>query len=252
MSRRPSRADRPKRFVSRSRSCPPVMRSDARTRRLAPNWSVTAPCALALCESSTPTPRWRIRPERSEKSGCTGRTSPWATGGTPSRLSARSVQSCVSPSPGTPDGPWLRTGDLGVISDGELFIIGRIKDLLIVDGRNHYPDDIEATIQEITGGRVAAISIPDNRTERLVTIIELKKRGGSDEEAMHRLRTVKREVTSAISQVTQFARGGCGAGAARLDSDHDKRQGSAFGLCRALPAETTSRAWTCRHDVEHP
>ena len=43
---------------------------------------------------------------------------------------------------------------------GELFIIGRIKDLLIVDGRNHYPDDIEATIQEITGGRVAAISIP--------------------------------------------------------------------------------------------
>ena len=42
--------------------------------------------------------------------------------------------------------------------DGELFIVGRIKDLLIVDGRNHYPDDIEATIQEITGGRVAAIS----------------------------------------------------------------------------------------------
>ena len=33
-----------------------------------------------------------------------------------------------------------------------------IKDLLIVDGRNHYPDDIEATIQEITGGRVAAIA----------------------------------------------------------------------------------------------
>ncbi len=58
--------------------------------------------------------------------------------------------------------PWLRTGDLGVMSDGELFIIGRIKDLLIVDGRNHYPDDIEATIQEITGGRVAAISIPDD------------------------------------------------------------------------------------------
>ena len=66
----------------------------------------------------------------------------------------------VDPSPGTPQGPWLRTGDLGVMSQGELFIIGRIKDLLIVDGRNHYPDDIEATIQEITGGRVAAISIP--------------------------------------------------------------------------------------------
>ncbi len=105
----------------------------------------------------------------------------------------------VDPSPGTPQGPWLRTGDLGVMSQGELFIIGRIKDLLIVDGRNHYPDDIEATVQEITGGRVAAISIPDERTERLVAIAEVKKRG-SEEEARHRLQTVKREVTSAISK----------------------------------------------------
>ena len=80
-----------------------------------------------------------------------------------------------------------------------MFIIGRIKDLLIVDGRNHYPDDIEATIQEITGGRVAAISVPDDRSERLVAIVEVKKRG-SDEEALHRFRTVKREVASAISR----------------------------------------------------
>jgi len=106
----------------------------------------------------------------------------------------------VDPSPGTPQGRWLRTGDLGVISDGELFIIGRIKDLLIVDGRNHYPDDIEATIQEITGGRVAAISVPNDGSEQLVAIVELKKRGSSDEEARDRLHTVKREVTSAISK----------------------------------------------------
>jgi long chain fatty acid CoA FadD26 len=106
----------------------------------------------------------------------------------------------VDPSPGTPEASWLRTGDLGVIYDGELFIIGRIKDLLIVDGRNHYPDDIEATIQGITGGRVVAISIPDGRTERLVTIVELKKRGSSEEEALHRLHNIKREVTSAISR----------------------------------------------------
>ena len=63
----------------------------------------------------------------------------------------------VDPSAGTPDGPWLRTGDLGVISEGELFIIGRIKDLLIVYGRNHSPDDVEETIQEITHGRCVAI-----------------------------------------------------------------------------------------------
>ena len=106
----------------------------------------------------------------------------------------------ASATPETPAGPWLRTGDLGVMSEGELFIVGRIKDLLIVDGRNHYPDDIEATIQEITGGRVAAISIPDERTEQLVAIIELKKRGNSQQDVIHRLNTVKREVTSAISQ----------------------------------------------------
>jgi len=105
----------------------------------------------------------------------------------------------VAPSAGTPEEPWLRTGDLGFIFDGELFIIGRIKDLLIVYGRNHYPDDIESTITGITRGRVAAISVPDDRTEKLVAIIELKKRGDSHQDAMHKLHIVKGEVTSAIS-----------------------------------------------------
>lgn len=105
----------------------------------------------------------------------------------------------VHPAPGVAEGPWLRTGDLGVISEDELFIMGRIKDLLIVDGRNHYPDDIEATITEITGGRVAAISVPDEITEQLVAIIELKGQPAS-EEGLVRLRSVKRKVTSAISK----------------------------------------------------
>ncbi|MFY9918694.1 MAG: AMP-binding protein, partial [Mycobacterium sp.] len=105
----------------------------------------------------------------------------------------------VDPSPGTPDGTWLRTGDLGFISEGELFIVGRIKDLLIIRGRNHYPEDIEATVQEITRGRVAAISVPLDSTERLVIVIELKKRGDSDAAAMRWLSQVKSDVTSAIS-----------------------------------------------------
>ncbi len=106
----------------------------------------------------------------------------------------------VAPSEGTPEGPWLRTGDSGFVLDGKLFIIGRIKDLLIVYGRNHSPDDIEATIQEITRSRCAAISVPDDRSnEKLVAIIELKKRGDSDQEAMDRLGAIKREVTSALS-----------------------------------------------------
>jgi fatty acid CoA ligase FadD28 len=105
----------------------------------------------------------------------------------------------VAPSAGTPEGPWLRTGDLGFLSDGELFILGRIKDLLIVYGRNHSPDDIEATIQEITRSRCVAIAVPDKRTEKLVAIIEMKKRGDSDQEAMDKLAGIKREVTSAVS-----------------------------------------------------
>ncbi len=105
----------------------------------------------------------------------------------------------VDPSSGTPLGPWLRTGDLGTIHDGELYIIGRIKDLLIVDGRNHYPDDIEATTQEISGGRVAAISVEDGRTERLIVIAEMKDKGNTQEMA-DRLRDVRAQVTSAISK----------------------------------------------------
>ena len=105
----------------------------------------------------------------------------------------------MDPSSGTADGPWLRTGDLGFVSDGGLFIVGRIKDMLIIRGRNHYPEDIEATVQEITRGRVAAISVPVNSTEKLVTVIEVKKRGDSTTEAMRWVSEVKSDVTSAIS-----------------------------------------------------
>ncbi|OJZ64550.1 acyl-CoA synthetase [Mycobacterium paraffinicum] len=105
----------------------------------------------------------------------------------------------ADPAPGTPEGPWLRTGDLGFVSEGEMFIVGRMKDLLIVYGRNHYPEDIESTVQGITGGRVAAISVPVGETEKLVTIIEMKKRGDSDEEVARRFAVVKNDVTAAIS-----------------------------------------------------
>jgi fatty acid CoA ligase FadD28 len=107
--------------------------------------------------------------------------------------------SISAPSAGTPEHDWLRTGDLGFFSEGELFIVGRIKDLLIVRGRNHYPDDIEATVTEISRGRAAAIAILDGPTEELVVIAEVKKRGESDEEVAEHLRDVHGRVTSAVS-----------------------------------------------------
>ncbi len=94
-----------------------------------------------------------------------------------------------------PEHDWLRTGDRGFISGGDLFIVGRIKDMLIVRGRNHYSEDIEATVRTITRGRVAAIAVADEQSEKLVTIIEFKQRDDD-----HELTGVKSDVTAAISR----------------------------------------------------
>jgi acyl-CoA synthetase (AMP-forming)/AMP-acid ligase II len=77
--------------------------------------------------------------------------------------------------------------------------MGRLKDLLIVYGRNHYPDDIEATIQQVTGGRAAAIAVPGDRTELLVAIVEFAEHGDSEQAAKQSVETVKRDVSAAIS-----------------------------------------------------
>ncbi|MBY6687723.1 AMP-binding protein [Rhodococcus sp. BP-149] len=62
---------------------------------------------------------------------------------------------------------WMRTGDFGVYVDGELYITGRVKDLVIVDGRNHYPQDLEASAQDastaLRPGFVAAFAVPANQ-----------------------------------------------------------------------------------------
>jgi acyl-CoA synthetase (AMP-forming)/AMP-acid ligase II len=77
--------------------------------------------------------------------------------------------------PGEP-GRWLRTGDLGLFVDGELFITGRLKDLIIVDGRNHYPQDIEYTIEHahaaIRRHATAAFAVSTVEGERLVVLAE--------------------------------------------------------------------------------
>jgi acyl-CoA synthetase (AMP-forming)/AMP-acid ligase II len=66
---------------------------------------------------------------------------------------------------------WLATGDLGVYIDDELYLTGRIKDLIIIDGRNHYPHDIETTVSAaspaIRAGYVAVFSIPAGAVDSL-------------------------------------------------------------------------------------
>jgi len=65
------------------------------------------------------------------------------------------------------DATWVRTGDYGAYHEGELYITGRVKDLVIIDGRNHYPQDLEYSAQESTKalrtGFVAAFSVPANQ-----------------------------------------------------------------------------------------
>ncbi len=79
-------------------------------------------------------------------------------------------------------GKWLDSGDLGYIADGELFITGRIKDLIIKGGRNYHPQDIEQAAWAADGvrkGCVAAFAVPDsNRGEAIVVVAETRRPAG--------------------------------------------------------------------------
>ncbi|MEU5876199.1 fatty acyl-AMP ligase [Spirillospora sp. NPDC047279] len=94
--------------------------------------------------------------------------------------SAETFRATLSEPGDLPAGPWLRTGDLGFRHDGEVYVTGRIKDLVIVDGRNHYPQDLEYTAAAahpaVRDGYVAAFSVPDGDAEALVVVAERNRR----------------------------------------------------------------------------
>ncbi len=127
------------------------------------------------------------------------------------RVFANKLQSRLdngSHAEGAPDnGCWLATGDLGVYVGGELYLTGRIKDLIIIDGRNHYPHDIETTVSAastaIRSGYVAAFSVPADALEvpsahsgeQLVVIAERAAGAGRTE-----MESIVEAVRAAISR----------------------------------------------------
>ena len=96
------------------------------------------------------------------------------------------------------DAPWLRTGDLGFVWEGELFVMGRLKDVIIVRGRNHYPQDIEATATAshpmLRTGCAAAFSLDAREGERLALALEV--RDGGDKEADAIIAAVRQAVST--------------------------------------------------------
>ncbi|MFE6397992.1 aminotransferase class I/II-fold pyridoxal phosphate-dependent enzyme [Streptomyces alboflavus] len=83
--------------------------------------------------------------------------------------------------PGT---PYLRTGDLGFLRDGQLHVVGRTKDVVIVQGRNHYPHDIELTVEQadpaVRAGCGAAFAVEVDGAEQLVVAYEIDGRRAAD------------------------------------------------------------------------
>ncbi|MCA9927204.1 MAG: AMP-binding protein, partial [Anaerolineales bacterium] len=97
-------------------------------------------------------------------------------------------------------GPFLRTGDLGFLQDGELFVTGRIKDLVIIRGRNHYPQDIETTTEQahpaLRPGCSAAFAVTAADAEQLVVVVEVDQRHPNlDPEAV--AQTVRERIAAA-------------------------------------------------------
>ncbi|MFA6051760.1 MAG: amino acid adenylation domain-containing protein [Methylobacter sp.] len=80
---------------------------------------------------------------------------------------------------GDTDGQWLRTGDLGFINGEELFVSGRLKDLIIIRGRNYYPHDLEhaaeAATDALNPGCAAAFAVSGADGEKLIVLAELKR-----------------------------------------------------------------------------
>ncbi len=105
----------------------------------------------------------------------------------------------------TKDGPYLRTGDLGFLLEGDLYVVGRLKDVLVIRGRNYAPRDMEWTAQEahpaLRAGGVAVFAVPGEEREQAVLLAEIQLDPANDDAALGR------DITEAIREAVLEAHG---------------------------------------------
>ncbi|WP_410873876.1 non-ribosomal peptide synthetase [Nocardia sp. A7] len=154
---------------------------------------------------------------------------------------------------------WLRTGDLGLIESGELVIVGRVKEMIIVAGRNFFPDDVEEAARTTAGVyKGHCVAVADSAAERMIVVAESEARPGSAA-ADAVITQIRRAVsgTLALSAVTvllvapkSLPRTTSGKWQRALIAEHVRRE-----LADRRPAEITrvlraelARRFACRVD----
>ncbi|WP_342622820.1 non-ribosomal peptide synthetase [Pseudomonas alkylphenolica] len=99
---------------------------------------------------------------------------------------------------------WLRTGDLGFVSEGELFVTGRLKDLLIVRGHNLYPQDLEKTLERevevLRKGRVAVFAVDDQGEEGIGVAVEISRNVQKIVSPQSLIKTLRQVIADACQQ----------------------------------------------------
>jgi acyl-CoA synthetase (AMP-forming)/AMP-acid ligase II/acyl carrier protein len=96
-------------------------------------------------------------------------------------------------------GPWLKSGDLGFVADGQLYVTGRAKDVIILRGRNHYPQDLEHSVEQahplLRPGAGAAFALDVDGEERLVVVHEVDRACRNED-----LREVAQRIRVAVAE----------------------------------------------------
>ncbi len=138
-----------------------------------------------------------------------------------------------------PERRFLKTGDLGFLRGGELFIVGRSKDVIILAGQNHYPEDIEISVErahaEVTPGACAAFGYERGGEERLAVVQELPRH------AKNRFRDARQGDPARGSRRARPRHPRRDSRRARNTAENEQRQGAARAVPHALRAESARR-----------